>query len=289
MLDSGLIPEQFAQFGGGDIFSLTGSVALGLRPSDRGRAQPRLRGRVLRGARSPASGSAGRSRSCWPGRCRAAGSMRRSRSPAPCSSRVTTAGFLGGAFLGSALTGRLDELGVPNVPLLWLNAWLLFGAFGAIALAASVSFDRLSPALGISLAVVLVSYFLEVLGSLWPDAKGLQPYSLFHYLDPKAVLDRRGGSDGLRGPGRRAGDRRRRRAGHLPAPGPRRPELTVSRSPRCGRRSDRTATGRSPRRRRRRRAAPGPPATSRRSVRPWATTRSSRRSRAASRRRPSRR
>ena len=33
-----------------------------------------------------------------------------------------------------------------------------------------------------------MSYFLEVLGSLWPDAKGLQPYSLFHYLDPKAVL-----------------------------------------------------------------------------------------------------
>ena len=29
MLDSGLIPPQFAQFGGGDIFSLTGSVALG--------------------------------------------------------------------------------------------------------------------------------------------------------------------------------------------------------------------------------------------------------------------
>ncbi len=36
--------------------------------------------------------------------------------------------------------------------------------------------------------VVLISYFLEVLGSLWPDAKGLQPYSLFHYLDPKAIL-----------------------------------------------------------------------------------------------------
>lgn len=52
----------------------------------------------------------------------------------------------------------------------------------------SVSFDRLSPALGISLAFVLISYFLEVLGSLWPDAKGLQPYSLFHYLDPKAIL-----------------------------------------------------------------------------------------------------
>ena len=65
---------------------------------------------------------------------------------------------------------------------------LLFWAFGAIALLASVSFDRLTPAIGISLAVVLVSYFLDVLGSLWPDAKGLQPYSLFHYVDAKADL-----------------------------------------------------------------------------------------------------
>jgi hypothetical protein len=31
-------------------------------------------------------------------------------------------------------------------------------------------------------------YFLDVLGSLWPDARFLQPYSLFHYLQPKAVL-----------------------------------------------------------------------------------------------------
>ena len=29
MMDSGLIPEEFTNFGGGDVFSLTGSVALG--------------------------------------------------------------------------------------------------------------------------------------------------------------------------------------------------------------------------------------------------------------------
>ena len=32
-------------------------------------------------------------------------------------------------------------------------------------------------------------YFLDVLGTLWPDAKGLQPYSLFHYFQPKAILE----------------------------------------------------------------------------------------------------
>jgi hypothetical protein len=31
-------------------------------------------------------------------------------------------------------------------------------------------------------------YVLEVLGSLWPAAEVLQPYSLFHYLKAKAIL-----------------------------------------------------------------------------------------------------
>ena len=61
------------------------------------------------------------------------------------------------------------------MPLVWLNGFLLFGAFVAIGLAASVSFDRLTPALGITAGLVVVMYFLEVLGTLWPDAEVLQP------------------------------------------------------------------------------------------------------------------
>jgi ABC-2 type transport system permease protein len=187
MLDSGLIPPQFAQFGGGDIFSLTGSVALGLvHPISVGLnlvfavgfcaaavAGERQRGTLEILLSRPLS------RHGTYATLAVAGAL---------FIAVTTAGFLVGVVLASALTGRLEELGVTYLPLLWLNAWLLFAAFGAIALAMSVSFDRLSPALGISLGFVLISYFLEVLGSLWPDAKGLQPYSLFHYLDPKTVL-----------------------------------------------------------------------------------------------------
>jgi putative exporter of polyketide antibiotics len=66
---------------------------------------------------------------------------------------------------------------------------LIWGAFAAIGLAASVSFDRLTPALGITIAIVVVSYFLEILGSLWPDAQGLQRYSLFHYLAARDILN----------------------------------------------------------------------------------------------------
>jgi hypothetical protein len=45
-----------------------------------------------------------------------------------------------------------------------------------------------APALGITIGFVVLMYFLDILGSLWPDAAILQPYSLFHYLKAKAIL-----------------------------------------------------------------------------------------------------
>ena len=187
ILDSGVIPPQFAQFGGGDIFSLSGSIALGF-------VHPIAVGLNLVFALGfTAAAVAGE-------RQRGTLEVLLSR---PLSRRgvyltlaiaaavfvaVTLGALVLGSFVGSAVTGRAAELGVANLALMWLNGTLLFWAVGAIALLASVSFDRSTPAIGISLAVVLVSYFLEVLGSLWPDAKWLQPYSLFHYVDAKADL-----------------------------------------------------------------------------------------------------
>ena len=55
-------------------------------------------------------------------------------------------------------------------------------------LAASVSFDRAAPALGISLAYLLLNYFFEILGSLWDAAAWTQEYSLFHHFQPGEIL-----------------------------------------------------------------------------------------------------
>jgi len=101
---------------------------------------------------------------------------------------IVLAASIVGTVVGSAIAGVLDELPIDRLPVLWLNGLLLWGAFGAIGLAASVSFDRLTPALGVTVAIVVVSYFLQILGSLWPDAAGLQRYSLFHYLAASDVL-----------------------------------------------------------------------------------------------------
>jgi hypothetical protein len=101
---------------------------------------------------------------------------------------ISTAALLAGSISGATFAGVVGELAFRTLPLLWLNSVLLFGAFAAIALAASVSFDRLTPALGVTLGIVIAMYVLEVLGSFWPAAEVLQPYSLFHYLKAKAIL-----------------------------------------------------------------------------------------------------
>lgn len=187
IFESGAFPPQFAQFGGGDIFSLTGAVALGF-------VHPIAVGlNLVFAVGFAASAVAGE-------RQRGTLEVLLSR---PLSRRgvyatlalagavfiaISIAGLTLGSLIGAAVAGRTIELGVGNLPLLWLNGALLYWAFGAIGLLASVAFDRLSPALSLTLAIVLISYFLEVIGSLWPDAKGLQPFSLFHYVDPKSVL-----------------------------------------------------------------------------------------------------
>jgi hypothetical protein len=40
--------------------------------------------------------------------------------------------------------------------------------------------------------VTLLGYVLEILGTLWPDAAFLQPFSLFHYLRPLEILGGKG-------------------------------------------------------------------------------------------------
>jgi ABC-2 type transport system permease protein len=188
LIESGVIPEQFTTFGGGDVFTLSGSVALGyIHPISIilvaifaiGFAAAAVAGERQRGTLEVILAR-------------------------PISRRtvyvtllvalvlfigVLLAASIAGTVIGATVVGVADELAIDRLPLLWLNGLLMWAAFGAIGLAASVSFDRLTPALGITLAVVIVSYFLEILGSLWPDAEVLQPYSLFHYLAARDVLN----------------------------------------------------------------------------------------------------
>lgn len=188
VFESGLIPEQFARFGDGDIFSLTGTVTITM-------IHPIAM--ILTSVFAvgfTASAIAGERQR---GTLEVVLARPLARRTFYITLLVASFGFIGiamatlltGSVAGSGLAGVLGELPLGRLPLLWLNAVLLFGAFASIGLAASSSFDRAAPALGWTLGILVVMYVLEVLGSLWPDARFLQPYSLMYYLKPKAVLN----------------------------------------------------------------------------------------------------
>jgi ABC-2 type transport system permease protein len=102
---------------------------------------------------------------------------------------VVLLALIGGFVTGAAVQDVLGDLAVEQMPLVWLNGFLLWGAFATFGMAASVSFDRPGPAVGITLAYLLANYFFEILGSLWREADWTQEYSLFHHFQPTEILD----------------------------------------------------------------------------------------------------
>jgi ABC-2 type transport system permease protein len=101
---------------------------------------------------------------------------------------VALTAILGGMIGGATVMGLVDELDLGLLPLVILNGFGLWAAFTTFGLATSVSFDRPGPAIGLSLAWLLIHYFLEILGSLWTDAAWTQEYSLLHHFNPGEIL-----------------------------------------------------------------------------------------------------
>jgi ABC-2 type transport system permease protein len=179
--------SQFSQFGGGDLFSLEGTIALGF-------VHPftlLLMGIVAIGF--PATAIAGE---------REKGTLEVTLSR-PISRRgllatlflagllflaILLALHLVGSYLGAAITGVAADLDPGRMAQLWLAGWLLFVAFMALAFAASAMSDRVAPALAVPLAFVLVNYLANAIGSIWPDARWLMDWSMFNLVKAQRVL-----------------------------------------------------------------------------------------------------
>jgi ABC-2 type transport system permease protein len=191
LLESGIIPDAFLRMMGADPFSLDGAVALGwihpigialfaLLPVGLGAtaiAGERQRGTLEVLLSRPLS--------------------RRTLFSTHLLTLVliaalTTLAALAGTVTGATVFGVAGELDAGELAFLAANTVALITALAAIALAASASFDRPAAPVGIAIAVLLLGYVLDFLGTLWPDASFLQPYSPFHYLSPLDVLGGRG-------------------------------------------------------------------------------------------------
>jgi ABC-2 type transport system permease protein len=187
MANSGAIPEQFLNIGSGSLFSLPGTVTLGLQHP----IAIAMIGIFAIGASSTAIAGE---------RARGTLEILLARPLSRLSlywsilvallvaALLVLVAILGGMVTGAGLVGLSEDLDLGRMPLVLLNGFGLWAAFTTFGLAASVTFDRPGPAIGITLAFLLVNYFLEILGSLWTDVAWSQEYSLIHHFQPSELL-----------------------------------------------------------------------------------------------------
>jgi len=179
--------KQFTNFGSGDLFTISGSITLGTQ-------HPLLIALIaifaVGGAALAIAGE------------RQAGTLEVLLArPLPRRTYLLTqllailamvallvGALLAGMAIGAVTQGLTGQLELARFPLMWVNGVLLWGAFASVSLAISASFDRPGPAIGLSIAFLLLNYFLEILGSFWTDAKWTQEYSLFHHFQPSEIL-----------------------------------------------------------------------------------------------------
>jgi ABC-type transport system involved in multi-copper enzyme maturation permease subunit len=188
LVNSGAFPEELLNFGSGSFFSLPGTVTIGTQHP----LPVAMLGVFAVGA--TATAIAGE-------RQRGTLEVLLARPVSRATVYLTIligllvvvalvlATLIAGFIVGSAIQDVLDELPLEHVPMMWLNGFLLWGAFATFGMAASVSFDRPGSAVGLTLAYLLVNYFLEILGSLWREAAWTQEYSLFHHFQPTEILE----------------------------------------------------------------------------------------------------
>lgn len=186
LLEGGF-PENLLNFGSGSLFTLPGSITLGFE-------HPIAIGLVAIFAVGTAANAVAGEREGGTLEVVLARPLSRRRfyvsvgSAVKIAIAVVLAMLLVGNLLSVFLLGVDDEIDVAYVPLVWIVGLLMWGAFAAFSLAASVSFDRRAPALGLSLAYLGVNYFLEILGTFLPDLDWTQEYSLFHHFNAGEIL-----------------------------------------------------------------------------------------------------
>jgi ABC-2 type transport system permease protein len=181
------IPENLLNFGSGSLFTLGGAITIGFE-------HPIGIGLVAVFAVGAAANAVAGEREAGTLETLLARPLSRRRfygsvgAGVKISVAIVLALLLTGQVISIFLLGVDDEIDVAMIPVVWLVGLLLWGAFAAFSLAASVSFDRRGPAIGLSLAYLAVNYFLEILGTFLPDIDWTQEYSLFHHFNPGEIL-----------------------------------------------------------------------------------------------------
>ncbi len=111
-----------------------------------------------------------------------------------CAGLITIIGMLGLdllTFLGMVTALHIYEFGqsVSLYPFVMMIAvgGILSAVVGGIALFAAACF-RFFPAVGLTVAYLILNYFAAIIAELWPRMKWLEPWNIFHYVDENMIL-----------------------------------------------------------------------------------------------------
>jgi hypothetical protein len=96
-------------------------------------------------------------------------------------------------FLGTVAATNIYKF-YQQVPLysffkLAINGGILASAVGAIALLAAACFRR-GMAVSVTVAFLVVNYFISIITKWWPQMKWLDPYTMFNYVDGAKIFVR---------------------------------------------------------------------------------------------------
>src|SRR5690606_15543708 len=158
LANSGAFPEELLSFGSGSLFSLPGAVTLGTQhPS----AIAMIAVFAVGATSTAIAGERQR------GTLEVLLARPVSRNAVYVSMTlglllvvaVALVALIAGFVAGAAIQGVLEDLPVEHLPMVFLNGFLMWGAFATFGLAASVTFERAGPAIGLTLGYLLVHYF----------------------------------------------------------------------------------------------------------------------------------
>jgi len=115
-----------------------------------------------------------------------------------CSGLITVAGMYALVlvmFMGTVAATNLYQFD-QAVPLysffkMAIVGGMLASAVGGIALLAAVCFRR-STAVSLTIAYLVVSYFISIIADWWPRMKWLEPTTIFNYVDGPAMFGKSG-------------------------------------------------------------------------------------------------
>lgn len=101
---------------------------------------------------------------------------------------LLTLSVWGAVHAGLAIGGIERPESMERFAWVTVNLWALFAATAGVALLLSAISSEQGKAIGRTIAFVVLSFFVNLLASLWPKVRWLDVGSIFHYHQPQPIV-----------------------------------------------------------------------------------------------------